>query len=57
MLRESAPLIPTLTSTKKVRKPKKKKKKSKGRIIKKFLDELKLIFIIIIGAAVYRSLI
>jgi hypothetical protein len=65
MSRESAPptstliltLTPTLTSTKKARKPKEKRKKSKGRIIKESLDESKPIFIAIIGAAVYRSLI
>jgi hypothetical protein len=63
VLKESAPPTltltptPTLTSTKKARKPKKKRKKSKGRIIEESLDESKLIFIVIIGAAVYRSLI
>jgi hypothetical protein len=58
MLRESATstLTPTLTSIKKARKPRKKRKKSKGRIIEKSLDESKLISIIMISAAVYRSL-
>jgi hypothetical protein len=58
MSRESVPLTPTLTSTKKVRKPKKKRKKGKGaRIIEKPLDESKPLSIAMIGAAVYRSLI
>jgi hypothetical protein len=59
VLKESVPLTLTLTliSTKKARKPKKKRKKSKGaRTIEKSLDESKLIFIAMIGAAVYRSL-
>jgi hypothetical protein len=56
VLKKSASLIPTLTSTKKARKPKKKRKKSKGRIIKEPLDESKPIFIAIISTAVYRSL-
>jgi hypothetical protein len=50
-------LIPTLTLIKKIKKPKKKRKRGKKRIIEKSLNELKLIFIAIIGAAVYRSLI
>jgi hypothetical protein len=53
MSRESAPLTPTLTSTKKARKPKKKRKKSKGQIMEP-LDESKPIAMI--GAAAYRSL-
>jgi hypothetical protein len=62
MPRKSAPLTPTLTSIKKARKPKKKRKKSKRRIIKESLDESTLdeskpIFIVMISAAVYRSLI
>jgi hypothetical protein len=57
MLRESAPLILTLTPIKKIKKPRKKRKKSKGaRIIKKPLDESKPLFIVMISAAVYRSL-
>jgi hypothetical protein len=56
MSRESAPLTPTLTSTKKARKPKKKRKKSKGQIMEP-LDESKPISIAMIGAAAYRSLI
>jgi hypothetical protein len=47
-------LIP-LTSTKKAKKPRKKRKKSKKQIIKS-LDELKPIFIAMIGAAAYRFL-
>jgi hypothetical protein len=53
MSRELALLILTLTLTKKARKPKKKRKKGKERIIKESLDELKPIFIIMIGAAIY----
>jgi hypothetical protein len=53
MLRELALLILILTLIKKAKKPKKKRKKGKGRIIKESLDELKLIFIAMIGAAVY----
>jgi hypothetical protein len=52
VLKESAPPTPT----RKAKKPRKKRKKSKGRIIKKSLDESKPIFIAIISAAVYRSL-